>query len=89
MSKFHVTIKKIYYLILIFTSMTHLRRMSVILVISVMLLSMGWVGLSDEAFADKKGKSNTTQIINLGYLQLAAHDFFDMNREIEIDNEIT
>lgn len=33
------------------------------------------------------GGSNTTKIIHLGYLQLAAHDFFDMNRTTEIDNE--
>jgi len=58
-----------------------------ITIISVIFLSAGLVGLSDEAFADKKGKSNTTKIINLGYLQLAAHDFFDMNRGIETDNE--
>jgi hypothetical protein len=31
-------------------------------------------------FADKKSKKNTTAIINLGFLQLAAHDFFNMNR---------
>jgi len=30
---------------------------------------------------------NTTKIIHLGYLQLAAHDFFDMNRDAETDNE--
>jgi len=58
-----------------------------ITIISVIFLSTGLVGLSDEAFADKKGKSNTTKIINLGYLQLAAHDFFDMNRGLETDNE--
>jgi len=45
------------------------------------------VGLSEEAIADKKDKKNTTKIIHLGYLQLAAHDFFDMNRSLETDNE--
>jgi len=56
-------------------------------IISVILLSSGFVGLSEEVFADKKGKKNTTKIIHLGYLQLAAHDFFDMNRIKEKDNE--
>ena len=32
--------------------------------------------LDDSVFADKKSKKNTTAIIHLGYLQLAAHDFF-------------
>jgi len=49
-------------------------------IISVILLSSGIVGLSEEVFADNKGKKNTTKIIHLGYLQLAAHDFFDMDR---------
>jgi len=56
-------------------------------IVAVTLLSIGFVGLSDEAFADKKGKKNTTKLIHLGYLQLAAHDFFDMNRTTETDNE--
>jgi len=55
--------------------------------VAISLLSIGLVGLSEEALADKKGKKNTTKIIHLGYLQLAAHDFFDMNRTMETDNE--
>jgi len=55
--------------------------------VAISLLSTGFVVLSEEAFADKKGKKNTTKIIHLGYLQLAAHDFFDMNRVTETDNE--
>lgn len=31
--------------------------------------------------------STSTKIIHLGYLQLAAHDFFDMNRSTGTDNE--
>jgi len=49
-------------------------------IISVILLSSGIVGLSEEAFAGKKAKKNITKIIHLGYLQLAAHDFFNVNR---------
>lgn len=59
------------------------RKVFAFTIISVILLT-GLVGLSEEAFADKK---NTTKIIHLGYLQLAAHDFFDMNRSIPFDNE--
>ena len=51
-----------------------------IISLAVGLLSSGFVGLSEEVFADKKGKKNTTKIIHLGYLQLAAHDFFNVNR---------
>ncbi len=63
------------------------KRVFAATIISVILLSTGLVGLSEEAFADKKFKNNTTKIIHLGYLQLAAHDFFDMNRDKEKDNE--
>ena len=63
------------------------RKVFAVFVISVILLSTGLVGFSEEAFADKKYKNNTTKIIHLGYLQLAAHDFFDMNRDKEKDNE--
>ncbi len=52
-----------------------------------MLLLVIPLTLDDSVFADKKGKKNTTAIINLGYLQLAAHDFFDMNRAVKTDNE--
>ncbi len=63
------------------------KKVFVVAIISVILFSTGLVGLSEEAFADKKFKNNTTKIIHLGYLQLAAHDFFDMNRDKEKDNE--
>jgi len=63
------------------------RKVFYVSVISVILLSTGLVGLSEEAFADKQQKTNTTNIIHLGYLQLAAHDFFNMNRDSEIDSE--
>ena len=62
------------------------RKVFAVSIISVILLT-GLVGLSEEAFADKKYKNNITKIIHLGYLQLAAHDFFDMNRDKEKDNE--
>ncbi|GEM_PF-3729178 len=63
------------------------RKVFYVSVISVILLSTGLVGLSEQAFADKQQKTNTTNIIHLGYLQLAAHDFFNMNRSTEIDSE--
>ena len=63
------------------------RKIFIISIISAILLSTGLVGLSEEAFADKNDKTNSTKIIHLGYLQLAAHDFFDMNRSIPFDNE--
>ncbi len=62
-------------------------KVFVVSIISVILLSSGIVVLSEEVFADDKGKKNTTKIIHLGYLQLAAHDFFDMDRIKEKDNE--
>jgi hypothetical protein len=62
------------------------RRIFAVTVISVILLCTGLVGFS-EAIPDKKYKTNTTKIIHLGYLQLAAHDFFNMNRDTEIDSE--
>ncbi len=49
------------------------KKIFTITIISVILSSAVLAGLSTEAFADKK---NTTKIIHLGYLQLAAHDFF-------------
>ncbi len=58
-----------------------------IISLAVGLLSSGFVGLSEEVFADNKGKKNTTKIIHLGYLQLAAHDFFNMDRTKEKDSE--
>jgi len=65
------------------------KKVFVITIISAILLT-GLVGLSEQAFADKNDKTNSTKIIHLGYLQLAAHDFFDVNRSAEpipIDNE--
>ncbi len=54
------------------------------------LLSTGFIGLSEEAFAKKKDKKNTTKIIHLGFLQLAAHDFFNMNRCLDSEgNPVT
>jgi len=47
---------------------------------SILILSSGFIGVSEEVFADNKGKKNTTNIIHLGYLQLAAHDFFNVDR---------
>ena len=63
-----------------------IKRIFLVLVV-LSLLSTGFVGLSEEVFADKKGKKDTTKIIHLGYLQLAAHDFFDMNHCIPEDLE--
>jgi len=63
------------------------KKVFAVTVISIILLSIGLVGLSEEAFADKKYKTNTTKIIHLGYLQLTAHDLFNMNRDTEIDSE--
>jgi len=55
------------------------RKEFAVVVISVILVSSA-IGMSEEVFADKKGKKNTTDIIHLGYLQLAAHDFFNVDR---------
>ncbi len=41
----------------------------------------------DDDDDDDDKKHNTTKIIHLGFLQLAAHDFFNMNRVAEIDSE--
>jgi len=62
-------------------------QLSAIFSAIILLAGLISVGLSEEVFADKKSKKNTTKIIHLGYLQLAAHDFFDMNRTTETDNE--
>jgi len=43
--------------------------------------------LDDSVFADKKVTKHTTDLIHLGYLQLAAHDFFNMDRTKEKDSE--
>jgi len=55
-------------------------RKIVAVLFGLMLLLVVPLTLDDSVFADKKGKKNTTAIINLGFLQLAAHDFFNMNR---------
>ena len=49
--------------------------------------------MSGSVFADKeekdeKNNDNTTPIINLGFLQLAAHDFFNMQRCMNEDREL-
>jgi len=53
--------------------------------------------MSSSVFADKddkdekkyyKNNDNTTPIINLGFLQLAAHDFFNMQRCMNEDREL-
>jgi len=62
-------------------------RKIIAVLFGLMLLLVVPLTLDDSVFADKKGKKNTTKIIHLGYLQLAAHDFFDMNRTAETDNE--
>ena len=46
-----------------------------LMLLGFMLLLVIPLTLDDSVFADKKGKANTTDIIHLGYLQLAAHDF--------------
>ncbi len=43
--------------------------------------------LDDSVFADKKIPKHTTDLIHLGYLQLAAHDFFNMDRTKEKEHE--
>jgi len=50
-----------------------------IIIVAVSLLSSGFIGMSGDAFADKKIK-NTTKIIHLGTLQIAAHDFYNFDR---------
>lgn len=62
-------------------------RLSAIFTAILLLAGSIFVGLFEDVFADKKSKKNTTKIIHLGYLQLAAHDLFDMNRTTETDNE--
>jgi len=47
----------------------------------------GTVFADDDDDDDDDKKYNTTKLIHLGFLQLAAHDFFDMNRTTETDNE--
>jgi hypothetical protein len=49
------------------------------IIMSAILLSTGLTS-SAEAFSEKRFKTNDTQIIHLGYLQLAAHDLFNVER---------
>lgn len=63
------------------------RRRTMVFTIAFSLLLIGLFSFPHESFADKTNQTNTTKIIHLGYLQLAAHDFFDMNRLNETDNE--
>jgi len=58
------------------------------LLFGLMLLLVISLTLDDSVFADKKGDKNTTAIINLGFLQLAAHDFFNMNRCLDPEVEL-
>ena len=60
-------------------------RKIIAVLFGLMLILVVPLTLDDSVFADKKGKKNTTAIINLGFLQLAAHDFFNMNRCIGHD----
>ncbi len=55
-------------------------RKIIAVLFGLMLILVIPLTLDDSVFADKKDKKNTTAIINLGFLQLAAHDFFNMNR---------
>ena len=55
-------------------------RKIVAVLFGLILLLVIPLTLDDSVFADKKGKKNTTDIIHLGYLQLAAHDFFNVDR---------
>jgi hypothetical protein len=58
----------------------------VVAIISVILLSTGIIASAD-AFSEKKFKSNTTKLIHLGYLQLAAHDLFNVDRTANCDDD--
>ena len=58
-------------------------RKIIAVLFGLMLLLVIPLTLDDSVFADKKDKKNTTAIINLGFLQLAAHDFFNVNRCID------
>jgi len=60
-------------------------RKIIAVLFGLILLLVVPLTVDDSVFADKKIKKNTTAIINLGFLQLAAHDFFNMNRCIGHD----
>jgi hypothetical protein len=52
---------------------------------AVILLSTGLV-VSADAFSEKRYKTSDTQLIHLGYLQLAAHDLFNVDRTANCDD---
>ena len=56
------------------------NRKIIAVLFGLMLILVVPLTLDDSVFADKKSKKNTTAIIHLGYLQLAAHDFFNVDR---------
>jgi hypothetical protein len=60
-------------------------RKIIAVLFGLMLILVVPLTLDDSVFADKKGEKNTTEIIHLGYLQLAAHDFFNMNRCLDFE----
>lgn len=60
-------------------------RKIIAVLFGLMLILVIPLTLDDSVFAEKKGKKNTTAIINLGFLQLAAHDFFNMNRCLDLE----
>ncbi len=64
------------------------NRKIIAVLFGLMLLLVIPLTLDDSVFADKKGKKNTTAIIHLGYLQLAAHDFFNVNRCLDPDVDL-
>ncbi len=49
-------------------------------IVSILIIGTLVTGLTPNVFADDDDKKNTTKIIHLGYLQLAAHDFFNVDR---------
>jgi hypothetical protein len=57
------------------------------IIMSAILLSTGIVS-SAEAFSEKRFKTNDTQLIHLGYLQLAAHDLFNVERDAFCEENI-
>lgn len=63
-------------------------RKTIAVLFGLILLLVVPSTLDDSVFADKKSKDNTTAIINLGFLQLAAHDFFNMNRCLDSEGDV-
>lgn len=56
------------------------RFKNLFLVLFIVSMSTSSFGLSDFAVADKDEHGKTTSVESLGILQLAAHDFFNVNR---------